>query len=163
MLAADWTGVLINMNAGNVDASLQKKLHDETVGELNADFDASAEPYRAVVQTLQSRTTGQIKSVAVESVHQDLDTALGSPLPEAMAQRTDTVLVVAALRLAAITLMTAALVAGVLVGDTRWTVPDRTLKTDAQQVVSLASAVSEATAPFSPRRIRPPRSTARRR
>ena len=37
--AADWTGVLINMNVDNVDASMQK-LHDGTVGELNADFDA---------------------------------------------------------------------------------------------------------------------------
>lgn len=32
--AAGWTNVLINMNSGNVDASLQR-LHDGTVGELN--------------------------------------------------------------------------------------------------------------------------------
>ncbi|CAN5748706.1 hypothetical protein BH09ACT7_BH09ACT7_26630 [soil metagenome] len=99
--AADWTGVLINMNKDNVDASLQK-LHDGTVGELNADFDASVAPYREVVQTLQSRTTGQIQSVALESVHHDLDTAPGTapprttpPLPPGIATRTDTVLVVA--------------------------------------------------------------------
>jgi hypothetical protein len=99
--AADWTGVLINMNKDNVDASLQK-LHDGTVGELNTDFETAVEPYREVVQTLQSRTTGQIQAVALESVHHDLDTAPGvprpstaPPLPSGMASRTDTVLVIA--------------------------------------------------------------------
>jgi hypothetical protein len=99
--AAEWTGVLINMNKDNVDASLQK-LHDGTVGELNVDFDAAVAPYRDVVQTLQSRTTGQIQSVALESVHHDLDTPPGAPppqttppLPPGIASRTDTVLVVA--------------------------------------------------------------------
>jgi hypothetical protein len=99
--AADWTGVLINMNKDNVGASLQK-LHDGTVGELNADFETAVEPYREVVQTLQSRTTGQIQAVALESVHHDLDTAPGvprpstaPPLPAGMASRTDTVLVIA--------------------------------------------------------------------
>ena len=62
--AADWTGVLINMNVDNVDASLQK-LHDGTVGQLNSDFEAAIKPYREVVRTLQSRTTGQIDSVSV--------------------------------------------------------------------------------------------------
>lgn len=33
--AAEWTNVLINMNSGNVDASLQR-LHDGTVGEGGA-------------------------------------------------------------------------------------------------------------------------------
>lgn len=98
--AAEWTGVLINMNSGNIDPSL-KKLHDGTVGELNADFEASVAPYREVVQTLQSRTTGQIESVALESVHHDLDTAPGTApptrqsLPPGLASRTDTVLVIA--------------------------------------------------------------------
>lgn len=99
--AADWTSVLINMNAQNVDASLQK-LHDGTVGELNADFDATVQPFRQVVQTLQSNTTGQIQAVALESVHHDLDTPPGAPppaspapLPPAVAARTDMVLVVA--------------------------------------------------------------------
>jgi hypothetical protein len=99
--AADWTGVLINMNKDNIDASLQK-LHDGTVGELNADFETAVEPYREVVQTLQSRTTGQIQAVALESVHHDLDTPPGGPgtpaappLPPGMAARTDTVLVIA--------------------------------------------------------------------
>ena len=44
--AADWTDVLINMNSGNIDASLQR-LHDGTVGQLNTDFDAAVQPYRA--------------------------------------------------------------------------------------------------------------------
>jgi hypothetical protein len=98
--AAEWTGVLINMNKDNVDPSLQK-LHDGTVGQLNADFEASVAPYREVVQTLQSRTSGQIQSVAVESVHHDLDTVPGTappttqPLPPGLASRTDTVLVIA--------------------------------------------------------------------
>ena len=95
--AADWTGVLIDMNKDNVDARLQK-LHDGTVGQLNADFEASIGPYRDVVQTLQSQTTGRIEAVAIEKIHRDLDTAPGVPaaqapteLPPGMAARTDTV------------------------------------------------------------------------
>jgi hypothetical protein len=38
--AADWTGLLINMNTDNIKESLQR-LHDGTVGQLNADFDSS--------------------------------------------------------------------------------------------------------------------------
>lgn len=56
----------------------------------------------------------------------------------------------APLRLAAIALMTAALVAAVLVGYTRLHVPDRNLASDAVEVVRLATSVSEATATFSP-------------
>ena len=52
--AADWTGVLINMNKDTVEASMQK-LHEGTVGQLNADFDSAVEPYRQLVQTLQSQ------------------------------------------------------------------------------------------------------------
>jgi len=96
--AADWTGVLINMNVDNVDASLQK-LHDGTVGQLNSDFEAAITPYREVVRTLKARTTGQIDSVSFEFVHHDLDTGQrpqGPPaLPPELAKRTDTVLVVA--------------------------------------------------------------------
>ena len=55
--AADWTAVLINMNKDDIDASLQK-LHDGTVGELNNEFESAVEPYKKVVQTLQSRTQG---------------------------------------------------------------------------------------------------------
>ena len=45
---------------------------------------------------------------------------------------------------------TAALATAVLVGYTRLTVPDRQLNADADEVVRLAAAVSEATAIFSP-------------
>ena len=50
----------------------------------------------------------------------------------------------------AVALAAAAMVAAVWVGYTRWTVPDRTLRSDADEVVRLATAVSEATATFSP-------------
>jgi hypothetical protein len=98
--AADWTDVLINMNSGNLDASLQR-LHDGTVGQLNTDFDAAVQPYRQVVEKLQTHTTGQIEAVAIDTVHRDLDTQPGSPravvttkLP-AFATRTDSVMLVA--------------------------------------------------------------------
>jgi hypothetical protein len=98
--AADWTGVLINMNAGNIDASLQR-LHDGTVGELNTDFDAAVQPYRQVVEKLQSHSSGQIEAVAIETVHHDLDTQPGLARPvvttklPAFASRTDSVMMVA--------------------------------------------------------------------
>ncbi|WP_374023400.1 hypothetical protein [Mycobacterium sp. HNNTM2301] len=78
--AAEWTGVLINMNSGNVDASLQR-LHDGTVGELNTDFDAAMQPYRQVVEKLQSKSAGRIDAVAIETVHRDLDTQPERPRP----------------------------------------------------------------------------------
>ncbi|MBV8929961.1 MAG: hypothetical protein JO152_12630 [Mycobacteriaceae bacterium] len=97
--AVDWTGVLINMNKDNIDSSLSK-LHDGTVGELNNDFDAAMKPYRDVVLALQSRTSGQINSVSIESLHHNLDVPPGEPPPPApvppeFASRTDTVLIVA--------------------------------------------------------------------
>jgi hypothetical protein len=97
--AVDWTGVLINMNTDNVTASLQK-LHDGTVGELNADFDSAIQPYQQVVQRLQSRSRGEVEAVALEAVHHDLDAQPGRPasaeqLPASIARRTDTVMVVA--------------------------------------------------------------------
>jgi hypothetical protein len=98
--AADWTGVLINMNSGNVDASLQK-LHDGTVGELNTDFDAAMQPYRQVVEKLQSQSAGRIEGVAIETVHHDLDTQPGISRPVVttklppFASRTDSVMLVA--------------------------------------------------------------------
>jgi hypothetical protein len=101
--AADWTGVLVNMNKDTVDASMQK-LHDGTVGQLNTDFESAVDPYRQVVQRLQSRTTGQVDSVAVEAIHhipQGPDGAPPAPKPDpqpglsSYASRTDTVLVVA--------------------------------------------------------------------
>jgi hypothetical protein len=98
--AADWTSVLINMNSGNVDPSLQK-LHDGTVGELNTDFDAAMQPYRQVVQKLQSKSAGRIDAVAIETVHRDLDTQPGVSRPVVttklppFATRTDSVMLVA--------------------------------------------------------------------
>lgn len=101
--AAEWTGVLINMNSDSIDSSLQK-LHDATVGELNTDFDAAMQPYRQVVQKLQSQSAGRIEAVAIEAVHRDLDTrpeGAGPPretvttkLPP-FATRMDSVMVVA--------------------------------------------------------------------
>lgn len=102
--AADWANVLINMNSGNVDASLQR-LHDGTVGELNTDFDAAVQPYRAVVEKLQSKSAGQLEAVAIETVRHDLDAQPGAPRPPGselaaaklppFATRTDSVMLVA--------------------------------------------------------------------
>ncbi|OBG20494.1 hypothetical protein A5765_22845 [Mycolicibacterium celeriflavum] len=98
--AADWTSVLINMNKDTVESDLVK-LHENTVGQLNADFDAAVEPYRELVQKLQTQTTGQIDSVAVESLHHPQPGPDGArppnpqPAVTEFASRTDTVLVVA--------------------------------------------------------------------
>jgi hypothetical protein len=103
--AADWATALGNMNKNDIDNSLQK-LHDGTVGELNNEFESVLEPYKKVVQTLQSRTKGQIDSVAIESIHHRPQTSPdGRPAPAPapttqpglaeMVRRTDTVMVVA--------------------------------------------------------------------
>jgi hypothetical protein len=98
--AAEWTGVLINMNSGNIDTSLQR-LHDGTVGDLNTDFDAAMQPYRQVVQKLQSQSAGRIEAVAIETVHHDLDTQPGVARPVVttklppFATRMDSVMLVA--------------------------------------------------------------------
>lgn len=54
------------------------------------------------------------------------------------------------LRLAVAAVATAALVAAVLVGYLRWTVPDRALRNDSTEVVGIASSVAEASATFTP-------------
>jgi hypothetical protein len=54
------------------------------------------------------------------------------------------------LRLAVVAVVTAALVAAVVVGYTRWTVPDRNLHNDSAEVVGIASSISEASATFTP-------------
>ncbi len=95
--AAEWTGVLINMTADTVDTDLAT-LHDGTVGQLNADFEQTVEPYRKLVRTLKARTTGQINAVALEGVYHAQPGAPAAPPPPelaAFASRTDTVLVVA--------------------------------------------------------------------
>lgn len=94
--AADWTTILINMNADNVQASLER-LRDGTVGELNTGFDSSIAPYREVVKTLQSTTSGQVESVSIEALSNRPERQ-GQPAPALapeLAGRTDTVLVVA--------------------------------------------------------------------
>jgi hypothetical protein len=69
--AADWTSVLINMNADTVDTSL-RTLHDGTVGQLNADFETTVEPFKQLVLKLKSKTAGQVDSVSIESLHHQL-------------------------------------------------------------------------------------------
>jgi hypothetical protein len=98
--AVDWTDPLINMNAGNVAANMQR-LHDGTVGQLNSDFESAMQPFQKVVQRLQSTSQGQVESVALEAVHHDPDIQPGThpppaeQLPASVATRTDTVMVVA--------------------------------------------------------------------
>jgi hypothetical protein len=94
--AAEWTGVLINMTKDTVEADMTR-LHEGTVGQLNADFETSVEPYRKLVQTLQASTTGQIDSVAIETIHHDAPDAPPAPSSEisGFASRTDTVMVIA--------------------------------------------------------------------
>ena len=57
--AAEWSNLLINMTKDNVAVNVPK-LHEGTVGQLNVDFEASVKPYRDVIQTLQSRTSGRV-------------------------------------------------------------------------------------------------------
>jgi hypothetical protein len=98
--AANWTGVLINMNTGNLVPSLQK-LYEGTVGELNTEFEATMQYYAKLVQKLQSHSVGRIESVAIETVHHDLDSQPGIPRPvittklPAFATRADSVMVLA--------------------------------------------------------------------
>src|SRR6202048_669675 len=54
------------------------------------------------------------------------------------------------LRLAVVAVATAALVAGMVVGYMRWTVPDRALRNASAEVVGIASSISEASATFAP-------------
>ncbi len=101
--AAEWTGVLVNMNKDTVDASM-KTLYEGTAGQLNADFESTVQPFRQLVQTLQTQTTGQIDSVAIESTYHSPENPDGpalAPRPQTdaglsgLSARTDTVLVVA--------------------------------------------------------------------
>jgi hypothetical protein len=54
------------------------------------------------------------------------------------------------LRLAVVGLAAVAMVAAVVTGYLRWTLPDRDLKRDAAEVVRIATGMAEATATFSP-------------
>jgi hypothetical protein len=96
--AASWTSVLINLNAENVEKGMQR-LHDKTAGQLNSEFEAALEPYRDVVQRIQSRSTGRIEAVALETEHHDLDAGAdatdSTKQPPPGARRTDPVMVIA--------------------------------------------------------------------
>jgi len=54
------------------------------------------------------------------------------------------------LRLMVVGLTAAVLVVAVVVGYTRWTVPDRAMRNDVAEVVGIASSVAEASATFTP-------------
>jgi hypothetical protein len=92
--AASWTSVLINLNAGNVEQGMQQ-LRDKTVGQLNGEFDAVLRPYREVVQRIQSRSKGQIESVAIEKVHYQPGTEGGGHADQPPPGNTDPVMVIA--------------------------------------------------------------------
>ncbi|MUL76083.1 hypothetical protein [Mycolicibacterium sp. CBMA 226] len=96
--AAEWAGLLINMTKDNVAVNVPK-LHEGTVGQLNADFDATVAPFTQLVQKLQSQTSGQIESVALETLHHTPQGEQGKPpaQPElaAVSSDTTTVLVIA--------------------------------------------------------------------
>ncbi|MGV0625713.1 hypothetical protein [Mycolicibacter minnesotensis] len=93
--AASWTSVLINLNAENVERGMAR-LRDKTVGELNTEFDAALAPYRDVVQRIQSRSTGRIEAVAIETEQRNLDDpSVGGPESSSKLGRTDPVMVIA--------------------------------------------------------------------
>lgn len=99
--AAEWTGLLINLNKDSAAGNLQQ-LRDGTVGQLNVEFDNTMAPFTGLVAKLDSKTVGQVESVSVETLHhRPGDTPGGPPDEEAqpelatVASRTDTVLVVA--------------------------------------------------------------------
>jgi len=98
--AADWTGLLINLNKDSAAENLQQ-LRDGTVGQLNVEFDNTMAPFTSLVTKLDSKTVGQVESVSIETLHHQAADAQGRPpedsQPElaSVASRTDTVLVVA--------------------------------------------------------------------
>lgn len=98
--ASQWTASLINMNADNVEATLGQ-LREQTVGELNTEFNSAIAPYRDVVKTLRTQTKGEVQSVSIEALHNKLPPQPGQrppappSLPPELVDRTDTVLVVA--------------------------------------------------------------------
>jgi hypothetical protein len=99
--AADWTGLLINMNKDSATENLQQ-LRDGTVGQLNVEFDNAVQPFTGLVAKLQAKTVGQVESVSIETLYHEPGDAPGQPAEEdsqpelaTVASRTDTVLVVA--------------------------------------------------------------------
>ncbi|OBH19592.1 hypothetical protein A5710_12210 [Mycolicibacter sinensis] len=92
--AASWTSVLINLNAENVEKGMAR-LRDKTVGELNSEFDAALAPYRDVVQKIQSRSSGRIEAVAIETERHNLDDPAATTEQAPSPGRTDPVMVIA--------------------------------------------------------------------
>ncbi|NDJ90501.1 hypothetical protein [Mycolicibacter kumamotonensis] len=92
--AASWTSVLINLNAENVEKGMAR-LRDKTVGELNTEFDAALTPYRDVVQKIQSRSSGRIEAVAIETERHNLDDPAATTEQAPSPGRTDPVMVIA--------------------------------------------------------------------
>jgi hypothetical protein len=99
MLAArNWVEILVSMTEDNVQASMQK-LRDETVGDLNTNFDTRIANIAAIVKKIKRQANGRIDSVSLEYLHHDLNRKQGQPMPadpmEGLASRTDYVLVIA--------------------------------------------------------------------
>jgi hypothetical protein len=99
--AAEWTGLLINVNKDSATENL-RQLRDGTVGQLNVEFDNTMAPFTGLVAKLQSKTVGQVESVSIETLHHEPGDAPGQqagkdsqPELARVASRTDTVLVVA--------------------------------------------------------------------
>ncbi len=97
--AADWTGLLINLNSDTAAQNLQQ-LRDGTIGQLNVEFDNTVEPFTDLVAKLDSKTVGQVESVSIETLQRRPGDPPGAAEPEqpelaTVASRTDTVLVVA--------------------------------------------------------------------
>ena len=88
------------MNAANVESTLVQ-LREKTVGELNTEFNSAVAPYRDVIKTLRTRSNGQVQSVSIEALHNNLPPQPGQrpatppTLPQELVDRTDSVLVVA--------------------------------------------------------------------
>ena len=78
--AADWTSVLINMNKDTVEADLKSCTRAPSVSSMPTSIRPSSRTGK-LVQKLQAKTTGQIDSVAVESIHHAQPGPNGAPRP----------------------------------------------------------------------------------
>ena len=70
--AARWTDVLINMNADNVEGQHGPAARRDR-RRAQCRLRGGHRPYRDVVKTLRSQTTGQVESVSIEELHSNLD------------------------------------------------------------------------------------------
>jgi hypothetical protein len=96
--AANWTGVLVNLNAATVDVGMTR-LRGKTAGQFNKDFDSNMAPFKSLLSKIKSRNAGRVESVAIETMRHtpsaDADPAPPLPPPPPEASRTDIVLVAA--------------------------------------------------------------------